>query len=62
MFLEVLLVLLVCGLILWVAGQLPIDGTIYKLIKIVVVVYAVLFLVSVFFPGHGFDGVRFWRH
>ena len=47
----IILVLAVLGLILWAVGQFPIDPTIMKLIRVVVIVVAVIWLISVIFPG-----------
>ena len=43
--------LILIGLLLWVVDQLPIDGTIKRVIHIVVIVLVVLWLISIFFGG-----------
>lgn len=40
-------VLAIAGVILWALTQFPIDATIAKLIKVVVVVFAVIYLIHV---------------
>lgn len=45
---QVLVVLILLGLAVWVSGQLPIDATFKKIIWVVAVVFAVLYLLSVF--------------
>ncbi len=58
---DVLIVLLVAGLILWGISQLPLDGTIKTIIKVVVVIYVVLFLLGALVPQSGLHATRFWR-
>jgi type III secretory pathway component EscS len=54
---PIIVALIVAGLILWAITQFPLDPTITKLIRVVVVVVAVLYVVSALF---GADlGVRF---
>jgi hypothetical protein len=47
--LGVLFALIIAGLMLWVVSQLPIDAAIAKLIRVVVIVFAVLYVLSVLF-------------
>jgi L-asparagine transporter-like permease len=47
--LQLILVLVVAGLILWAIAQFPLDATIQKLIKVVVIVVAVLYVVYFLF-------------
>lgn len=61
MLIEILIVLVVCGLILWATARFPLDGTIKTIIKVVVVVYVVLFLLGALVPQSGFHVTRFWR-
>ncbi len=42
---ELLVVLLVLGVILWGVGQFPIDATIAKLIRVVIVVIALIYII-----------------
>lgn len=51
--LYVLMVLVVIGVILWAVQQLPLDATIKRIIWVVAIVFVVLWLVSVLFPGVG---------
>jgi hypothetical protein len=47
--LEVLLVLLVVGVILWGLSQFPIDATIARLIRVVVIVLVAIWLIYLLF-------------
>ncbi len=42
--LNIIVVLVIAGLILWAIGQFPLDATIAKLIKVVVVVVVCIYL------------------
>ena len=42
--LNIIIVLVIAGLILWAIGQFPLDATIAKLIKVVVVVVVCIYL------------------
>jgi hypothetical protein len=54
---QLIVILVVVGVILYVINtMLPIDGTILKIINIVVILFVLLWLVSVFFGGFGFGG------
>lgn len=55
---PVIIALVIAGLILWAISQFPLDPTIVKLIRVVVVVIAVLYVLSAIF-GTGLGGVRF---
>jgi hypothetical protein len=46
MLISILVALVIAGLILWAVGQLPLDATIQRIIKVVVVVVAVLFVLG----------------
>lgn len=54
---QLLVVLVVIGLLLWLLDQLPIDATIKQIIRVVVIVLIILWLLSVFF-GLGSLGLR----
>ncbi len=43
-FLNVIVVLVVVGLALWIIQQIPMDATIAKLIRVVIVVFAAIWL------------------
>ena len=58
---PIVVTLIIAGLILWAITQFPIDPTIVKLIRVVVVVAAVLYLLDVVF-GVGFGGLYLGRH
>lgn len=45
---NVLVALVLAGLILWAVGQFPLDGTIVRLIRVVVIVAVVLYLLPWF--------------
>ena len=48
MLVSLLVVLILCGLALWALGQFPIDPTIAKIIRVVIIVFAVLYILSAF--------------
>lgn len=51
--------LILLGLASWVVQQIPMDATIKRIITVVIIVIAVLFLISFLFPGTlGTFGVR----
>lgn len=56
--LSLIVTLIIVGLLLWAVGQLPIDATIQRLIRVVVIVIVVLWLVSVLFGEHSFHGLN----
>ena len=58
---EVIVILAVVGVLLWGVGQLPLDATIMKLIRVVVIVAVVLWLLDLFF-GLGFSTLTIGRH
>jgi len=58
---EVIVILAVVGVLLWGVGQLPLDATIMKLIRVVVIVAVVLWLLDLFF-GFGFSTLTIGRH
>lgn len=43
--------LIIAGLVLWVCSQLPLDATIQKIIRVVVIVVVVLWLAQVLLGG-----------
>ena len=45
---TILVVLILLGLVVWVANQLPIDPTFKRIIYVVAVVFAVLYLLQAF--------------
>jgi hypothetical protein len=54
---SILVALIIAGLILWVVGQIPLDPWIQKIIRVVVVVFVVLWLLQAFGLWSGF-GLR----
>lgn len=53
MIVSAVVVLVIAGLILWAVSQFPLDATIVRLIRVVVVVACVLMLLRVFGLWHG---------
>jgi len=45
---QLIVLLILIGLALWAAGQMPIDATILKIIRVVVIVVVILWLLEVF--------------
>jgi hypothetical protein len=54
---PIIVTLAVAGLALWAITQLPLDATIVRLIRVVVIVVAVLYLIDALFGGR----VLVWR-
>ena len=52
MLISLLIVLVLCGLALWALGQSPIDPTIARLIRVVVIVVAVLYCLDALTGRH----------
>lgn len=49
---EIVIVLIVVGLLLWVANNwLPLDPKIKQILNVVVIIAVVLWLLAVFLPG-----------
>lgn len=44
---EILVVLIIVGLLLWITAQIPMDATIARIIRVVVIVFVVIWLVYV---------------
>jgi hypothetical protein len=47
MLIQLVVVLIIVGLLLWAANQLPIDGTIKTIIRVIVIVAVCLWLLQV---------------
>lgn len=64
MFFSIIVTLVIVGVLLWGVQQLPMNDSIKKIVVVLVVVFAVLWALSLF-TGHGFYGPRangpFWR-
>jgi hypothetical protein len=48
MLISIVVALVIIGLLLWVVEQIPMDPTIARIIRVVVIVFAVLYLLSLF--------------
>jgi hypothetical protein len=57
---AILATLILAGLALWACAQLPIDPTILRLIRVVIIIAAVLYLLNVFgvLPDSSFHRFR----
>jgi len=58
---EILIVLLIVGLILWALGQFPIDPVIARVIRVVIIVVVCIWLIyalASFLPAGGFYPAR----
>ena len=58
MLISLLVVLVLLGLLLWALEQFPLDATIKTIIKVVAVVFAVLYCLSAFGLFHFPVGLR----
>ena len=47
---EIVIALAIVGLILWVISQVPMDATIAKIIRVIVIVFVCIWLLSVLVP------------
>jgi type IV secretory pathway TrbL component len=47
-FIQIIAVLIVVGLLLWAVGEIPMDGTIKRILRVLVIVAVVLWLMSAF--------------
>lgn len=57
---QIVVVLIVVGLLLWLANTfIPMDPKIKQILNVVVVVLVILWLLSLFFPG--FTAIRIGR-
>lgn len=56
---HAIITLVLAGLVLWAITQFPLDATIAKIIRVVVVVAVVLWLLGAFF---GFPGLGAFRY
>ena len=54
---SVIVVLIVIGLLLWAAEQIPMDATIRRIIQVVVVVFVVLWLLQAFLGTGNIGGI-----
>ncbi len=58
MIITVIVVLILAALALWAAAQFPMDAVILRLIRVVIVVAAVLFLLQAFGLLRGVPGLH----
>ena len=61
---QVVIVLIVVGLLLWIVQQIPMDATIARIIRVVIIVAVCLWLISLligYMPGGSF-GIYPGRH
>ena len=56
MLIQLVVALIVVGLLLWVVSQIPMDPTIARIIRVVVIVCVVLYLLNVFTGVFGSGG------
>lgn len=57
MLISVIIALVIAGLVLWALGQFPLDPTIARIIRVVVIVAVVLYVLGAF-TGHTFFPLR----
>jgi len=48
MLIQLVVALVICGLLLWVVSQIPMDPTIARIIRVVVIAFVVLYLLQIF--------------
>ena len=48
MLIQIIVALIIVGLLLWVVEQIPMDATIARIIRVVVIVAVVLYLLQIF--------------
>ena len=53
MLIQVVVALAVVGLVLWVISQIPMDATIARIIRVVVIVFVCLWLLQLMVPMIG---------
>jgi hypothetical protein len=54
---QIIVVLIVVGLLLWIVQQIPMDATIARIIRVVIIVAVALWLISLllgYLPSSGF--------
>lgn len=56
---PIVVTLIVVGVLLWLVGMIPMDATILKVIRILVIICVVLWILSIFLGGWGsLDAIR----
>ena len=58
---SIIVAIALVGLFLWAIGQLPLDATIAKILRVVVIVALVLWLLSAFGLMPNIAGIRIGR-
>ena len=58
MLISLIVVLILCALALWAVEQFPLDATLVKIIRVVVIVFAVLYILQAFGLFHFPVGLR----
>jgi low temperature requirement protein LtrA len=56
---QIIVALCIVGLFLWVVGQIPMDATIARIIRVVVIVAVCLWLLNILFGLSGGGGYLF---
>lgn len=57
MLISIIIALVILGIGLYLLNLIPMDATIKQIIRVVVILFAVLYVLSAFFPGY-FTGVH----
>lgn len=57
MLLSVIVALVIAGLVLWAVSQFPLDATIARIIRVVVIVAAVLYVLGALTGRHYLPGL-----
>lgn len=58
---QILVVLIVIGLLLWLVEQIPIDAAIIRIIRVVIIVFVVIWLLYILLGVSGTSGSLFLR-
>ena len=61
MLIQLIVVLVIVGLALWILSQIPMDPTIARIIRVVIIVFVCIWLLYVligFLPTTGFPAMR----
>lgn len=61
MLIQIIVALVLLGLALWVIDQVPIDATVKRIIHVIVIVVAVLWVLQVFGLLGGVEPIGVWR-
>ena len=58
MLISLLIVLVIAGLALWALGQFPLDATIQRIIRVVIIVVVCLYVLDAFTGRHFLPSLR----